>query len=812
MKNPLRKRLPRELKGELGKYLVVFILMVLTIGMVSGFLVADGSMIVAYNDGFEKYNIENGNFRTNQQIYKSQKEEIQNLGIKLYENFYIEEPLDNGSTMRFFKNRTEINGVCLMQGELPKATGEIAIDRMYADNNDLKVGDTLKSQSGKQTWKITGLVALSDYSCLFQNNNDSMFDSVKFGVSVVTPEEFDTLDQDKLQYNYSWIYDKQPKTEKEEKDVSEELMENIGEIVTLEAFVPRYLNQAITFTGDDMGSDKAMMIILLYIVIVIMAFVFGITISNTIRRESGVIGTLRASGYTKRELIRHYMALPVLVTLVGALVGNILGYTVFKNVCAGMYYGSYSLPTYVTVWSAEAFLLTTVVPVIIMLVVNYGVLRHKLRLSPLKFLRRDLSGRKRKKAIYLSPVIKIFSRFRLRVIFQNMSNYLVLFIGIIFANLLLMFGLLLPSALSHYQVEIQNNMLAKYQYMLQIPASAVSGNKFDGLISLLEFYMDSRTDNEDAEEFSAYSLNTLPGKYKSEEVLLYGIEPDSRYVAIDFNDTKDTYESSENTTDIKDKKDEAGNKVKADNKNTANAEKESAAVYISSAYADKFLLHVGDTITLKEKYEKEKYSFKIAGVYAYTAALCVFMPRSELNDIFDLGEDYYSGYFSDTELTDIKSQYIGSVVDLDALTKISRQLDVSMGSMMGMVNGFAIVIYMVLIYLLSKIIIEKNAQSISMVKILGYTNGEISRLYILSTSMVVVLCLLLSLPLETVIMKVLFREMMLSSISGWITLWIDPMIYLQMFAAGIVTYAVVALLEFRRIKKVPMDEALKNVE
>ncbi len=36
---------------------------------------------------------------------------------------------------------------------------------------------------------------------------------------------------------------------------------------------------------------------------------------------------------------------------------------------------------------------------------------------------------------------------------------------------------------------------------------------------------------------------------------------------------------------------------------------------------------------------------------------CVFMPRSELNDIFDLGEDYYSGYFSDTELTDIKSQY-----------------------------------------------------------------------------------------------------------------------------------------------------------
>ena len=797
MKNPLRKRLPRELKGELGKYLVVFILMVASIGFVSGFLVADNSMLIAYNEGFEKYNIEDGNFRTAEQVHKTQREEIEALGVKLYDNYYVEEPLDNGSTMRFFKNRQQVDKVCLMKGELPAGTGEIAIDRMYADNNNLSVGDTLRS--GKRTWKITGLVALSDYSCLFQNNNDSMFDAVKFGVSVVTEEEFDSLNQEKLQYNYSWIYDEKPKTEKEEKEVSEDLMEDMGKIVTLEAFVPRYLNQAITFTGDDMGGDKAMMIMLLYIIMVIMAFVFGITISNTIRKEAGVIGTLRASGYTRQELILHYMTLPVLVTFVGALIGNILGYTVLKDVCADMYYGSYSLPTYVTVWNGEAFGLTTLVPVVIMLVVNYGVLRYKLKLSPLKFLRRDLSGRKQKRAIYLSPKMKIFSRFRLRVIFQNMSNYMVLFIGILFANLLLMFGLLLPSALSHYQVEIQNNMLAKYQYMLQVPVSAVSGNKFDGLISLLEFYMDSRTDNEDAEEFSAYSLNTLPGKYKSEEVLLYGIEPDSRYVTIDFNNTKD-------------KKDEAGNKEKADNKNTANAEKESAAVYISSAYADKFLLHVGDTITLKEKYEKEKYSFKIAGVYDYTAALCVFMPRSELNDIFDLGEDYYSGYFSDTELTDIKSQYIGSVVDLDALTKISRQLDVSMGSMMGMVNGFAIMIYMVLIYLLSKIIIEKNAQSISMVKILGYTNGEISKLYIMSTSLVVVFCLLLSLPLETVIMKVLFREMMLSSISGWITLWIDPMIYVQMFAAGIITYGIVALLEFRRVKKVPMDEALKNVE
>ena len=75
------------------------------------------------------------------------------------------------------------------------------------------------------------------------------------------------------------------------------------------------------------------------------------------------------------------------------------------------------------------------------------------------------------------------------------------------------------------------------------------------------------------------------------------------------------------------------------------------------------------------------------------------MPQEDLNQTFDLGDDYFSGYFSNSEITDIDSSYIGSVIDLDALTKISRQLNVSMGSMMGLVNGFAIAIYMILIYL-----------------------------------------------------------------------------------------------------------------
>ena len=788
MKNPLNKRLPREFRKDFGKYLVIFLLLVITIGFVSGFLVADGSMIKAYNEGVDKYNTENGHFRTSEKMNDAQIQSIEENGIRIYDNFYLEQDLTNDSTMRIFESRDQVNLACLMEGEFPKAANEIAIDRMYADNNKISIGDTLKS--GTQSWKVTGFIALPDYSCLFQNNNDSMFDSVKFGIGVVTSEAFESLDSPLVKYCYAWKYNDEPTTEKEEKEVSDDLMKAINKEVSLEEFVPRYLNQAITFTRDDMGSDRAMMIVFLYIVIAIMAFVFGITISNTIAKESNVIGTLLASGYTKNELIRHYMAMPILVTLIGALIGNILGYTIMKDICAGMYYGSYSLPTYVTVWNAEAFLLTTIIPILLMLLVNYTVLHRKLSLSPLKFLRRDLKRRQQKHTLSLSKRIPFFSRFRLRVIFQNISNYLLLFLGILFANLLLMFGLLFPAVLDHYQTVLKDNLLCNYQYILQIPINAMDeDHKLESLVNMLYFQHEVETDNPDAEKFSAYSLKTTDKEYKEEEILLYGLADNSRYLPIDFQETVSDKDVS--------KKEVASDATPA---------------YISSAYADKYFLDIGDEITLKEAYEDDTYTFSIEGIYDYEGSLTVFLPQEQLNKLFDLGSDYFSGYLSDSEITDIDQKYIGSVIDLDSLSKISRQLNVSMGSMMYLLDGFSIVLFMILIYLLSKIIIEKNAQSISMTKILGYSDREISSLYLLSTTIMVVVFLLLSFPIETVLMNALFRGIMISSISGWIPLYIDPVLYVKMFLLGFGTYLLVALIEYRRIKKVPMDQALKNIE
>lgn len=760
MRNPLNKRFLRELKGELAKYIVIFVFMTAVIGLISGFLIADGSMYDTYNKSFEKYNIEDGNFELYSKADESVIDKLEKENVTIYENFYKEENVvrhnnikndeDSQSTLRFYVNREEVDKVDLMEGSLPEDINEIAIDRMYAENNDIKVQDTLTV--GSRILKVTGLVALSDYSSLFSDNSDTMFDSLKFGVGVVSQKCFDAYDDTHIHYVYSWLYDNKPEDDKEAKLMADDFVKTISANAILVNYIPQYINQAIHFTGDDIGSDRSMMIVLLYVLIVIMAFVFAVTTNNTIVKEANVIGTLRASGYTRGELLRHYILLPIIVTIFGALIGNILGYTVFKDIFVATYYGSYSLPTYHTLWNADAFLLTTVVPVIIMLVINIVIIGCRLKLSPLKFLRRDLSGKQKKKAMRL-PAFGFFNRFRLRIIIQNMPNYITLFIGILFANVLLLFGIMLGPMLTHYQNEITDKLIAKHQYVLK------------ALVDV---------DDNAAEKYCVKTLATIEGRLKSEDVLVYGVKDNSIYADI-------------NTASLKDNE-----------------------VYITNGYADKFRIKKGDKITLKEKYDDNEYEFTVKDMYDYPSSFAIFMSDAAFKNVFDKSEDYYSGYFSDNIL-DIDEKYVATQITLDDLTKVSRQLDRSMGETFNLVKIFAVVLFAVLMFLLTKLIVEKNTTSISMVKILGYSNREISRLYVTSTTIVVVLSVALSIGLSVIIMNYLFRVFM-EEMSGWISCYYAPHIFPVMFILNITVYAVISFFMMAKIKKIPMDEALKIVE
>lgn len=271
MRNPLNKRLPRELKSEIGKYIVLFIFLAGMISIVSGFIVAASSMSKAYDESFDKYNIEDGNF----ELYAEDSDDLlktieDDEDVSIYPNYYLEyDTKEVDSTLRIFKNRKEVDKICLMDGALPATDSEIAIDRMYADNNDLQIGDTLTLKD--KAFTISGLVALSDYSALFSSASDMMFDAVKFGVAIVTDDAFDAFGTAHLHYRYSWIYDNPPKDDNAAKEQSNDFLEALSadaaaSMNAVTNYIPQYTNQAIQFTGDDIKGDNAGITVFLYCV------------------------------------------------------------------------------------------------------------------------------------------------------------------------------------------------------------------------------------------------------------------------------------------------------------------------------------------------------------------------------------------------------------------------------------------------------------------------------------------------------------------------------------------------------------------
>lgn len=904
IKNPLIKRIPKELAGDWRKYLVVSLFLILVIGFVSGMYVANNSMVAAINDSKTKYILENGHFELSEKAdisllrdissgemadikayyadkakaelddkfetefkkeftqkfdeefptefdkafeeqtknaliaqglseaaadsmladtiaqakqseeYKSAYSEaydeayqsaydeayttaydeawseilvkideeyaevedqyrlgdpdIKPIPVKVYENFFRNETEDNNNdgtldgNARVFAKTESVNLACVIEGRLPEAGDEIAIDRMHADNVGIKVGNSIIV--GGKSFKVVGLIAYVNYSTLHEKSTDFMFDAIKFNVAMVTSDGFDRLESP-VHYNYAWRYEASVSDEKQEKALSDDflpalLTQTVAHENELLDFLPGYANPAVNFAADDMGSDMAMGGVLLDILIVIIAFIFAVTVGNTIAREAKAIGTLRASGYTKGELIAHYLAMPVIVTLFGAAVGNILGYTVFKNVVVSMYYNSYSLPTYETLWNPDAFIKTTCIPVALMLVVNLVIIVKELQHTPLEFLRGELKKSKRKKAVRL-PKWSFLSRFRLRIILQNIPNYLILFFGVFFIMVMLAMAVGMPDTLDYYKANASDMMFADYQYVLKTFEDE-DGNPIT-------------TENGEAERFGMSALQ-IRQDGRSEEISVYGIEDYSRYVKIP------------GLSSLKE-----------------------GEIYISNSFRDKYGVAVGEEITLEEKYENKRYTFRVAGFYDKSLSLSAFLPMEQFRGVFELEEGEFTGYLSNAGLDDIDSDSVATVITQRDITKMCDQLDHSMGAYMQYFQVLCILLSAVMIYLLTKIIIEKNESAISLTKILGYDNKEIAGLYLISTSIMLVIADMVSVILGAVVMTGAWKAIM-ADYTGWFAFRISAVGYAKMFLFVLIGYLIVAVIDFRRIKKVPMDAALKNVE
>ena len=747
MRNPLHKSLKKEFLRNRSRYISLSLVLILMIGVVTGFLsVAYSAKELLIKDQISS-KVEDGQLALRDRMDVKTKTKLEALGLKVYEQFYTEQSVSRDTMVRVYRKRFDINRATLHEGRMPNKQTEIALDRLFALKNGYNIRDTIR-MSGK-SMTITGLISVPDYTSLIQKNSDMMMDPIHFGIAIVTDTGFQTLSNDRMVYSYSYYLDDRELNDFQKQKRADDIQEIcIKEGAVLENLLTAQMNQAISFLPNDMGSDIPMVQTLLYIILMILAFIFVVISQTMIEEQASVIGTLLASGYTRRELLQHYMMLPTILIIVSAGIGNLIGYTLFPNLFTDMYYSNYCLPplSIQPVW--EALLSTTVMPFIFMMLILYMLLKRRLRLSPLRFLRKDLRRHRQRRYIPLHGS-SFFQRFRIRIILQNKGSYLVLFLGIIFASFLLMFALILTPSMEQYIRNLEADSRCDYQYLLKAPVQA-DGEKVT-LTSLKAYYVGGDLDL---------------------DVTLYGLGPNSGY-----------YTDMTLSSDPK-------------------------SIVISSDFASKMSLQVGDAITLRNPYRDKAYSFTIQDIYPYNAGFSAYMPRNQLNQLLHEDHTYFNGYLSNQPL-DIEEAYVQSVVTRSDLVKINEQMTQAFSQLLPVLTSVSIAIYLVVLYILTRLVIDRNAISMSFLKVMGYTAKEIRSLYLHATTLVVLASLTAALPLCNIALRYLMKFAFMK-FTGNLSVYIPGYVYFLVFVTGGVAYLFIKALLTRRIEQMELGYALKE--
>lgn len=811
MHSPLNKRLPRELRNNLGKYLGIFLLMGIAIAMTSGFLVAASSIQRITEEMPEKYHVEDGRVTTNFEADEKAIAAVEDLGCTMYPNFSCDLPLtvptgDDVLTVRLIENRTDVNLAAYAEGAAPASRDEIALDRVFCANNGLSVGDEVTVAG--ESLSISGIMTLPDDTASFLNNGDLIYNELTLAYAQVTPEAYDALAGNGSTFTYSFVLDDADMSLADrvsfESDIAEALADH-GEVVT--DLVDKDANQGIVYAASDVKSDQVMWEVLLVMLIAIMGFVFVVLTNATIESESAIIGTLLASGYRKREILRHYLILPTAVGLLGCATGNLFGRVFLSDPMKGLYYNSYNLPPYAASWSTRVFVVTTVIPFAVLVGITLIGLLMRLRLTPLQFLRRELGHAAHGGGLRLPDALGFVTRFRLRVFVRNWSHFLTLFFGIAFGSLLLVFSFCLMPTMTHYADARAADIAASHIYVLKAPL------ELDGTPSEREAYEAAETlaTTEDLTSIAPERLLAMMLQAQTVDADAHAVntrENDPDAIAQAEKVTMGSLQAPRVLSDSNEEVTVYG--ISEESRYWTDVDVSNGRAVAGAGLARKCGVKAGEDHEFYDKYSGKTHTIHIDAVNDSMTDMSLYLSIDACNDLFDEDAGYFNAYASDAAL-DVNPRYLSSEITPESMDAIVDQMQNSMGSIARVIGLVALPIYLILIYLLTKTVIDRSARAISYMKVFGYEDREISRLYVRSITVTVVASIILALPLIIWALGGIL-DVAMASYDGYMQAYVPVKSFIEEIALGIATYAVVAFFHIRRIRRVPLSLAMKAQE
>ena len=770
MQKVLRKRVLRDLKENLFRYIALAFLIIIGMYVVVS-LIGAGATIIDNGEAHDKANkIEDGQFSVFVPLSDDEISQLEDAGAEVEKMFYEDYDVMGGKTLRVFANRENIDLVECDEGRLAENDDEIVVEKRFSQVNDVSVGDTI--QIAGNDFKVTGIGTSPDYNALFKEMSDTVVDSKVFGTVFVTENAYEKLHstgESVKTETYLYAFRLKGKTTCDDvkdalgdikvdtdgmaelkKETDSFLKDYDTDLANITSFVTSDDNPRTGGAADDQQINVQAGYFFGVLLMLLFTYVISVFVVHGIEKESSVIGALYALGVKRRDLMMHYLTLPVIVTTVAGIIGFLIGVSnIGIPVQMADAYAYYSIPAMDVKIPPILIVYGIVMPPLAAIVVNYFVIRKKLSQTALSLIKNEVKQPKGSD-VNLGDM-GFVGRFRIRQMLREMRTGLTVVMGMFIALICLMLSLNTATFCSKIKKENVEDTHYEYMYTYKYP-----------------------TENPPEGGEAAYAKTLKKEVYGYNwDVTVLGLSKNTKYFDVDLKDGKNR-------------------------------------VAISSSFAEKYGYGVGDEIVLHDEENDIDYGFTVDSVTQYTPAFYVFMTIDDARELFGAGSDEYNVVFADKDLGVEPARLYATTTKADIESAAGIFAD-QMRSMVVMIVVISTLIFVVVMYLMMKVMIDRSSFSISLIKVFGYRTKEIRKLYLDGNFFIIAIGAAICLPLAKLIMNAVYPSLV-SNVNCGTKLAYAPWLWAVLYGGIIALYLIINRVLVGRLNKIVPAEVLKNRE
>lgn len=538
-----------------------------------------------------------------------------------------------------------------------------------------------------------------------------------------------------------------------------ELKSNIGKLLdaafeldltNLTSFVKRADNVRIAGAAGDVVMNKYGGLAACVILMALFAYVISVFVVHQINRESSVIGALYALGVSKGTLIRHYITLPTIIAFIGGVLGSAIGFSPMsiQSQLADSY-SYFSLPDFQTVIPLYLVIYAVVIPPVIAATVNALVINRRLSAPALSLMRNEQNVRNISRMEIKSG--GFVRKFRIRQLLREMRANITVAACMFVSMLILMLGLDCYSMCNNVTTDMLAGATYEYMYTLKYPTSEAPEGSEACYVKSLE------------KEKDGYTL----------DITVIGIDSDNPYYNVDVKKGK-------------------------------------SIVTASLSVAQRYGVAEGDKFILTDEAAGTDYAFTVGSISDYSAGLAVFMDIDSMRELFRQDDDYYNMVLSDKAL-DIDEGRIYSVTTKSDIERSSKIFSELMSGMVITLVGTSAVIFVVVMYLMMGVMIDRSSFGISLLKTFGYSKKDVKKLYLDGNAITIAISAIICLPLSKLVMDRIYPSF-ISNVACGINLNFAWYLYPALFIAVMLIYLLTSTLLVRKLNRITPAEVLKNRE